>query len=122
MQWCHNFSLTSATWEDGGPLQLACFFVGTDTSSGAICATMVPDPKKMDMHHVDAGTAKWETKEEFFSCCWTKWHKNVVLEEQDWQILLSCVTDTEPSEQWRRGESRLYSAGSSSHVSGSHQR
>ena len=86
MQWCHNFSLTTAAWEDGGPLQIACFFVGTDTSSGAICATMVPEPKKMDMPHVDAGTAKWETKEEFFGCCWTKWQKNVVLEEQDWQI------------------------------------
>ena len=28
---------------DGGPLQIACFLVGTDTSSGAIHATMVPD-------------------------------------------------------------------------------
>ena len=27
---------------DGGPLQIACFLVGTDTSSGAIHATMVP--------------------------------------------------------------------------------
>ena len=31
---------------DGGPLQIACFLVGADTSSGAIRATMVPDSKK----------------------------------------------------------------------------
>ena len=44
---------------DGGPLQIACFLVGTDTSSGAVHATMVPDSKKMDMPHVVATTAKW---------------------------------------------------------------
>ena len=44
---------------DGGPLQIACFLVGVDTSSGAIHATMVPDTKKMDMPYVVAGTAKW---------------------------------------------------------------
>ena len=44
---------------DGGPLQIACFLVGTDASSGAIHPTMVPDSKKMDMHHVVAATAKW---------------------------------------------------------------
>ena len=43
----------------GGPVQLACFLVGTDTSSGAIHATMVPDSKKMDMPYVVATTAKW---------------------------------------------------------------
>ena len=43
----------------GGPVQLACFLVGTDTSSGAIHATMVPDSKKMDMPYVVAATAKW---------------------------------------------------------------
>ena len=43
---------------DGGPLQIACFLVGTDTSSGAIYATMVPYSKKMDMPFVVAGTAK----------------------------------------------------------------
>ena len=37
----------------------ACFFVGTDTSSAAIHATMVPDCRKMDMPHVVAATAKW---------------------------------------------------------------
>ena len=45
--------------EDGGPLQITCFLVGTDTSSGAINATMVPDSKKMDMPYVVATTAKW---------------------------------------------------------------
>ena len=44
---------------DGGPLQIACFLVGTDTSSGAMHATMVPDSKKMDMTHVVAATTKW---------------------------------------------------------------
>ena len=43
---------------DGGPLQIACFLVGTDTSSGAIHATMVHDSKKMDMPYVVATTAK----------------------------------------------------------------
>ena len=33
---------------DGGPLQIACFLVGADTSSGATHATMVPGSKKMD--------------------------------------------------------------------------
>ena len=44
---------------DGGPLRIACFLVGADTSSGAIHATMVPDSKKMDMPYVVAATAKW---------------------------------------------------------------
>ena len=69
---------------DGGPLQIACFLVGTDTSSGAIHATMVPDSKKMDMPYVVATSAKWvrdlgyerfvymETKKEFYNCYWTK--------------------------------------------------
>ena len=44
---------------DGGPLQIACFLVGTDKSSGVIHATMVPDSKKMDMPYVVTTTAKW---------------------------------------------------------------
>ena len=44
---------------DGSPRQSACFLVGTDTSSGAIHATMVLDSKKMDMPYVVATTAKW---------------------------------------------------------------
>ena len=44
---------------DRDPLQIACFLVGADTSSGDIHATMVPDSKKMDMPHVVAATAKW---------------------------------------------------------------
>ena len=35
--------------EDGGTLQIACFLVGTDTSSGAIHSTRVPDSKKSSM-------------------------------------------------------------------------
>ena len=80
---------------DGGPLQVACFLLVTDTSSGAIHATMVPDSKKMDMPYVVATTAKWvrdlgyerffvymQTKKEFYNCCWTKWQKNVVLKDK----------------------------------------
>ena len=44
---------------DGGPLRIACFLVGTDTSSAATHETMVQDCKKMDMPHVVAATAKW---------------------------------------------------------------
>ena len=45
---------------DGGPLQIACFFMGTGISSGApSMRQMVPDSKKLDMPHVVAGTAKW---------------------------------------------------------------
>ena len=43
---------------DGGPLQIACFLVGADTSSGATHATMAPDSKKMDMPYVFAATPK----------------------------------------------------------------
>ena len=39
---------------DGSPLQIACFLVGTDTSYGAIHATMVPGSKRMDMPYVVA--------------------------------------------------------------------
>ena len=35
------------------------FFVGTDTSSGTVDATMGPDSKKMDNPYVVAATAKW---------------------------------------------------------------
>ena len=34
---------------DGGALQIACFLLGAETSSGAFHATMVPDSKRMDM-------------------------------------------------------------------------
>ena len=43
---------------DGGLVQIACFRVGTDTSSGAIHATMVPDSKNMDIPYVVARTVK----------------------------------------------------------------
>ena len=59
MQLYLNCSLVLVYMGDGGPLQIACFLVGTDTSSGAIHATMVPDTKKMDMHHAVATTARW---------------------------------------------------------------
>ena len=45
---------------DGSPLQIACFLVEADTSSGAMHATMVPDPKKIDMPYVVVVTVKWE--------------------------------------------------------------
>ena len=43
---------------DGGPLQIACFLVGADTSSGTIHATMVPDSKKMDMPYGCCGDSR----------------------------------------------------------------
>ena len=56
-QLCLNFNSTTGYMGDGGPLQIACFFVRADTSSGAIHATMVPDSTKMDMPYVVAATA-----------------------------------------------------------------
>ena len=62
---------------DGGPLQIACFLLGADTSSGAFHATMVPDSKRMDMpmllRQQSNGCVTWcmhasvymETKKEF---------------------------------------------------------
>ena len=84
---------------DGGPLQLVCFLVGTDTSSGAIHATMVPDSKKMDMPYVVAATAKWVRDLEFERFCLhgdkegvlqlvlEKVAKECRPEGQDWQTL-----------------------------------
>ena len=54
-----NFQFDYGYMGDGGPLQIACFLVGADTSSRAIHATMVPDSQKMDMPYVVATTAKW---------------------------------------------------------------
>ena len=45
--------------EEGLRRQIACFPVGTYTSSGAIYATLMPDSKNMDMPCVVAATAKW---------------------------------------------------------------
>ena len=85
--------------EDGGPLQMACFLVGTDTSSGAIHATMVPDSKKMDMPYVVTTTAKWVRdlgyerfcrhgdKEGVLQLLLDKVAKECRPEGQDWQIL-----------------------------------
>ena len=54
---------------DGGPLQIACFLVRADTSSGSIHATMVPDSKKMDMPYVVPATAKWVRDLEYERFC-----------------------------------------------------
>ena len=84
---------------DKGPLPIACFFVGTDTSSGAIHATMVPDSKKMDMPYFVAATAKCVRdlgykriclhvdKEGVLQFVLDKVAKECRPEEQDWQIL-----------------------------------
>ena len=84
---------------DGGLLQIACFLVGADTSSGAIHATMVPDSKKMDMPCAVATTAKWVRdlvyerfclhgdKEGVLQLLLDKVAKECRLEGQDWQIL-----------------------------------
>ena len=84
---------------DGGPLQIACFLVGADASSGAIHATMVPDSKTMDMPHVVAATAKWVRdlgyerfclrgdKEGVLQLLLGKVARDCCPEGQDWQIL-----------------------------------
>ena len=102
MQLYLNFSLITGTWCDGGPLQIACFLVGTDTSStssGAIHATMVPDSKKMDMPNVVAATAKWLRYLEYERFCLHGDKEGILQmlldpvakecrpEGQDWQIL-----------------------------------
>ena len=85
--------------EDGSPLQIACFLAGTDTSSGAIHATVVPDSKKMDMPHVVVTTAKWVRdlgyerfclhgdKEGVLQLQLDKVAKECRPDGQDWQIL-----------------------------------
>ena len=86
---------------DGGPLQIACFLLGTDTSSGAIHATIVPDSKKVDMplrcrnsSQVDArpgvSFVHMETKKKFYNCYWTKWQKNVVLKDKTGRFFDKC--------------------------------
>ena len=84
---------------DGGPLQIACFLVGADTSSGAIHVTMVPDSKKIGMPYVAAATAKWVRdlvyerfcphgdKEGVLQLPLDKMEKECRPEGQDWQIL-----------------------------------
>ena len=59
---------------DGGRQQIACFFVGTDTSSRAIHTTMVPD-FKMDVPYVVAGTAKWVRDLEYLRLVATRRHR-----------------------------------------------
>ena len=84
---------------NGGPLQIACFLVGTDTSSGAIHATMVPDSKKMDVPYVVATKAKSVRDLEYERFCLHGDKEGVLQllldkvatecrpEGQDWQIL-----------------------------------
>ena len=54
---------------DRGPLQIDCFLVRADTSSGAIHATIVPDSKKMNMRHVVAATGQWVRHLEYERFC-----------------------------------------------------
>ena len=82
---------------EGGFVQIACFLVGADTSSGAIHATMVPDSKKMYMPYVVAATAKSVRDLVYERFCLhrdkgvlqlllDKMAKECRLEGQDWQI------------------------------------
>ena len=59
-------------------------------------------------------------KKEVFSACWTGWQRNVVLNDKTARST-ECITDTEPSDHWRRGEGRLYSVLSCSYIP-DHQR
>ena len=84
---------------DGGPLQSACFFVGTNTPSGAYtrqwcqtprrwtCPTWLLEPPYVCVISGTNASVHTETKKEFFSCCWTKLQNNAVLLGQDWKIL-----------------------------------
>ena len=97
---------------DGGPLQIACFLVGADTSSGAIHATMVPDSKKMDMPYVVAATAKWVRdlgyerfclhgdKEGVLQLLLDKVAKECRPEGQDWQILQQVSPTQSHQSRW----------------------
>ena len=99
----------------GGPLQIACFLVGADTSSGAIHATMVPDSKKMDMPHVVAATTKCVRDLEYERFCLhgdtegvlqlllDKVAKECRPEGQDWQILRQ-VSPTQSHQSKRAAE------------------
>ena len=51
-----QFDYGYGRWRPSADCVFPC---GTDTSSGAIHPTMVPDSKKMYMPHVVAATAKW---------------------------------------------------------------
>ena len=98
---CASTSFADGYMGDGGPLQIACFLEGTDTTSGAIYATMVPDSKKMDMPYVVAGTAKrvrdsgYErvclhgVKEAVLQLLLDKVAKECRPQGQDWQIHVS---------------------------------
>ena len=75
--------------------------VGTDTSSGAIHATMVPDSKMMDMPYVVAGAANWVRDLEYECLCLHRDKEGVLQLDK---VTTTSVTGTESSEQWRRGE------------------
>ena len=85
----------------GGPLQIACFLVGTDTSIGARRWCRTP------------------TQKEFFSCHWTRWQKNVVLKDKTGEFY-----DKYHRHRAIRAmeESRLHSAWTRENISGSSPR
>ena len=118
---------------DGGPLQIACFLVGADTSSGAHPrddgARLQEDGHALcccgDSQMVrDLGYECFclhEDKEGVLQLLLDKVARECRPEGRDWQILRQ-MSPTEPSEQWSRGESRLHSAWTCQHKSGSSQR
>ena len=80
--------------EDGLPRQIACFFVVTDTSSGAIYATLFAATAKWVR---DAGQERFcllGDKEEIINCYWTKWQKNVVLMDKTGRFCDKCHRHT----------------------------
>ena len=83
---------------DGGRLQVACFLVRADTSSGAIHATMVPDSKKMDCPLRQQPRVRDLVYERFST--WTQRGNSSVVSGQSGKIMSTSVTDTQSAEQW----------------------
>ena len=95
------------TWEVEASTESG-FPRGTDTSSGAIHATMVPDSKKVDMPYVERFCLRGD-KEGVLQLRLDRGGKRMSSRWTRLADCATCVTDTEPSEQWSSGESRLHS-------------
>ena len=119
--------------EDGGPLQMACFLVGTDTfwshprNDGA---GLQEDGHALRCHN-NSQVGAWPGVWTLLST-WRQRRSSIIATRQSgkrmspWRTRLAdsatSVTDTEPSEQWSSGESRLHSTCTCWNISGSYQR
>ena len=94
MQLCLNFSLTTGTWVTEALCRSrASSWEQTpllEPSTRRWCPTPRRSTCPMLLRHQPNGCVTWgmnafvymETKKEFFSFCWTKWQKNVVLKDK----------------------------------------